>query len=59
MLSISVSESDARALSSLGNCEDAIVREGYALGVAAEVVEDFLRGRAGTFGIDDPMFVAQ
>ena len=44
MLSISVREGNARALSSLSNCEDAIIREGHALSVAAEVVEDFLGG---------------
>jgi hypothetical protein len=59
MLSISVREGDARALSSLGNREDAIVREGYPMGVAAKIVQDFLGRREGAFGIDHPLLLAE
>jgi len=59
MLSVSVREGYARALGGLRNCEDAIVREGYALGVAAEVVQDFLGRREGALGVDDPLLLAQ
>ena len=59
MLSVSIRESNARALGSLSNCKDAIVREGYAMGVAAQIVEDFFGRREGAFGVDHPLLLAQ
>ena len=35
--------------------EDAIVGDGYAVGIAAHVVQDLLRSGKGLLGVDDPV----
>ena len=53
--SVPVSESDLTVF----RAEDAVVGDSYPVGVAAQVIEDLLRGSKGFFRIDDPVCVAE
>ena len=55
VLAITIGEGDFAVI----NGQDAIVGEGDAVGVSAEVVEDVLGGAEGLFGVYDPGFFTQ
>jgi hypothetical protein len=51
--------SPAEADDAVSEVDDAVVREGDAVGVAAEVLEDLFRPGEGLLGVDDPGLVAE
>lgn len=55
MLSIAVGEGDAAIL----HAENAIIRDGHAMSVAAEVIQNFARGRERLLGGDHPFLLAE
>ena len=55
VFSIAISKSDLL----LVDGGDAIVREGNPMGIAAEVIEEFLGGTEGRFRVHIPAFVPQ
>ena len=48
-------ESDA----AIGGRQKALIGNGHAVGVSAEVLEDLLRPAERRLGVDDPLFLAQ
>ena len=40
-------------------CDQSMIRDGYAVGITTEVVEHILRTTEWRFGVDDPMFSKQ
>lgn len=40
-------------------CDQSMIRDGYAVGITTEVVEHILGTTEGWLGVDDPMFSKQ
>ncbi len=55
VFSISISEADLAVL----HRQDTVVGDSHPVGIAAEVVEDLVRGGERLLGVDDPILVAE